>query len=145
VIAKFRTHTDAVVAKLVAAGRVVGDADEPSAAHGWQGAVGQSAFISYTIVYPLIGGVFDGSLGEPDDDASLIWQLTCVGASRQQAEFEADASLAALVGQSLTVADRSISRVWADLAAGGARRDDTGAGQPLFLSTPRIRVESYPA
>lgn len=146
-LASFRTHTDAIVAKLQAAGLPVGDADRPSATHGLQPptATGERKFIAYVVVYPLIGGTFDGTLAEPNDDASLIYQLTCVGASRSQAEYVADAALAALIGQPLTVAGRSVSRVWADLAAGGARRDDTAAGEPLFISTPRIRVESFPA
>lgn len=143
-LASLRTHTDAIIATLTAAGLVVGDGDTPTG-HGWQGAVGQSTFVPYVVVYPLIGGTFDGTLGDPDGDADLLWQLTCVGHTRKAAEVTADTALTALVGQSLAVAGRSISRIWADLAGGGARRDDTAAGPPLFIATPRIRALSYPA
>lgn len=144
-LASLRTHTDAIIARLTAQGLVVGDGDDPSVAHAWQGGVGQSSFIGYVIVYPLLGGTFDGSLGEPDDDADLLWQLTCVGFSRKQCEKIVDDALAALIGHPLAVTGRSVSRLFADLAGGGARRDDTAAGPPLFIATPRVRAMSYPA
>lgn len=145
-LASLRTHTDAIIARLVASGLVVGDAEDPEpGTYAWQGAVGESTFIGYVIVYPLIGGTFDGSLGEPDDDADLLWQLTCVGFSRKQCEKVADDALASLIGYPLAVTGRSVSRLHADLAGGGARRDDTAAGQPVFIATPRIRAKSYPA
>lgn len=144
-LASLRSHTDAIVASLSAAGLVVGDADDPEDAHGWQGPIGLSQFIRYVIVYPMIGGTFDGSLGEPDDDADLLWQLTCVGHTRKACEATVDEALAVLVGQPLVVPGRSVSRVWSDLAGGAARRDDKAVGPPLFIATPRIRALSYPA
>jgi hypothetical protein len=144
-VASLRTHTDAIVSALAGAGLVVGDATDPADPHGWTGAAGTSQFIPYVIVYPISGGEFDGTLANHSDDADLIWQLTCVGAIRAQVEHIADSALAALVAQPLTVAGRSISKVWPDLAGAGVRRDDTAAGVPLYLSTPRIRVKSYPA
>jgi hypothetical protein len=150
-LASFRTHTDAVVLALRTAELTVFDAAPPAldvdgggADWGWQGPrPGAGQFKPYVIVYPLSGGIFDGTLGCPDDDASLTWQLTCVGAVRRQCEWMADRALAALVGRRLTVADRGVSRVYADMAGGGARRDDT-VQPPVFIATPRIRADSMP-
>jgi hypothetical protein len=150
-LAVLREHTDAIVDSLDAGTTMkVFDAGAPNlnenpsgTGWGWQGDPGASKFMPYCIVYPLAGGVFDGPLGCPDDDASLTWQVTCVGATRAQCEWAADKANEILIGQPLTVAGRFISRVWADMAGGGARRDDT-VQPPVFIATPRYRVESTP-
>lgn len=145
-LASHRLHTDAVVAALRDAGLTVFDAGPPLSSDegwGWKGAPGQSDFAPYTIVYPLEGGIYGGTLGDPDDDASLIWQVTCVGGTRQQCEWVVDQTMRALVGPTLEVEGRWVSRVWADMAGGGVRRDDT-VQPPVFISTPRFRVESSP-
>jgi hypothetical protein len=110
---------------------------------GWQGKPLESPFKKYCIVYPLPGGVFDGTLGCPDDDASLIWQVTCVGATRPQCEWVADKVNETLVGQPLTIPGRYVTRVQADMAGGGVRRDDT-VQPPVFIATPRYRIDSVP-
>lgn len=152
-LASLRTHTDAIVDALGGSMKVF-DAGGPDlnapghhggAGWGWQGAgPGLGKFKPYCIVYPLTGGIFDGTLGCPDDDASLIWQVTCVGVTRAQCEWAADTVNDVLIGQPLTVADRFIARVWSDMAGGGARRDDE-VQPPVFIATPRYRVESTPA
>jgi len=151
-IASLREHTDALVTRLVSATSVtVFDAAPPAiddlgggADWGWQGTPGQSTFLPYIVVYPLAGGTFDGPLGCPDDDASLIWQATCVGATRAQCQLVADQALSALIGHRLSVPGRSVTRLWADFPDGGVIRDDT-VQPPLFISVPRFRGESRPA
>lgn len=145
-LAKFRTHTSALVDVIDGSIKTF-DTGPPSGdggfGWGWQGTPGQSSFKPYAIVYPLTGGVFDGTLGNPDSDASLIWQVTCIGATREQCEWTVDTVNALLIGRPLAVAARLISRVWADMAGGGVRRDD--AVQPaVYVATPRYRVESSP-
>lgn len=149
-LAKLRAHTDAIIDALDAELKTF-DSGAPNLNEiaggqgwGWQGAPGQSAFKPYYVVYPLAGGVFDGSLGCPDDDASLTWQVTCVGATRPQCEAAADRANEVLIGQPLIVTGRHISRVWADMAGGGVRRDDL-VQPPVFIATPRYRVESSPS
>ena len=110
---------------------------------GWQGDPGSSKFKPYYVVYPLPGGVFDGTLGCPDDDASLIWQVTCIGATARQCEAAVDRANSVLIGQPLTIAGRFVCRVWADMAGGGVRRDDT-VQPPVFIATPRYRIDSTP-
>ncbi|HEY8544681.1 MAG TPA: hypothetical protein VIL36_06525 [Acidimicrobiales bacterium] len=147
-LAKLHPHTTAIVDALNADPDLFvfdgGYPTEPGGkGWGWQGTPGLSTFKPYGIVIPLTGGIFDGTLGCPDDDASLIWQVTCVGATRSQCEATVDRVNVILIGQQLTVPGRHISRVWADMAGGGARRDDT-VQPPVFIATPRYRVESTP-
>jgi hypothetical protein len=145
-LASLRLHTNAVVATLetavAATIAVVGDAYKPGVT-GWQGEPGHSQFAPYMIVYPL-GGGFDGTIGDPDDDASLQWQVTCVGETREQAEWVTDLAIAALVGQPLAIAGRYVPRVELDDAAGGVRPDDS-VQPPVFIATPRFTAWSTPA
>jgi hypothetical protein len=116
---------------------------------GWQGTPGTAAFLPYRIVWPLTGGIFYGedlgTLGTPSDDASLTWQVTCVGATRAQCEWVVDNTHSLLIEQQadLVIPGRFVMRVWADMAGGGARRDDE-VQHPVFIATPRYRVESTP-
>lgn len=134
-----RTHDDALVAKLIDAGLVVGDAADPDDPFGWQGVPGQSRFIPYAVVYPL-DHLYDGSLGCPDTDSDLSWQVTCVGSTREQCDWVRAEVAAALIGQTLTVAGRSVPRIRPDGGA-GTRRDDT-VQPPVFIATPRFAAVS---
>lgn len=150
-LASLRTHTDAILA-LLRTNLYVFDAGAPdlddtpgsTGEWGWQGTPGRSKFRPYAVLYPLTGGVFDGTLGCPDDDANLIWQVTCVGSTRTQCEWAADKTLETLVGATPAVAGRGITRLYADIAGGGVRRDDS-VQPPVFISTPRFRAYSSPA
>lgn len=137
-----RTHDDALVAALVAADLVVGDGGDPTDPFGWQGAPGSSQFQPYVIVYPLTQ-TFDGGLGCSDSDSDLSWQVTCVGATREQCDWIRHEVNTALIGQALTVSGRSVARVRADGGA-GTRRDDT-TQPPLFIATPRYAALSVGA
>lgn len=135
-----RTHTDAVVSALEATGLIVGDGGNPTVPFGWSGTPGQSQFSPYVLVYPL-GQSFDGALGCPDEDSDLRWQVTCVGAAREQAEWVQHEVQEALIGSVLTVAGRFVPRVRPDGGA-GVRRDDS-TQPPLFISTPRFAAQSH--
>jgi len=137
-----RTHDNALVAALVAAELVVGDGGDPTEAFGWQGTPGGSQFVPYVIVHPLVQ-TFDGGLGCPDVDSDLGWQVTCVGATREQCDWVRHEVNTALIGQALTVTGRSVTRVRADGGA-GTRRDDT-TQPPLFIATPRFAALSVGA
>lgn len=116
---------------------------------GWQGAPGTSTFRPYRIVYPLPGGIFYGddlgTLCEPSDDSSLIWQVTCVGRDRPQCEAIVDDANDLLVERAadLVIPNRYVQRIYADMAGGGARRDDE-VQPPVFIATPRYRVLTTP-
>lgn len=44
----------------------------------------------YTFVYSIPGGRFEGSFGDPEVDATLVYQVTAVGARRDHAQELAD-------------------------------------------------------
>lgn len=134
-----KTHTDAVIAVLEGAGLVVGDAAPPTVPYGGLTA---EEFIKYVIVYPL-GGFTDGGLVEPHEQATLTWQVTCVGFLREQAEWLVNRVNTLLVGIHLTVTGRTVGPVEPDLVAAGARRDDD-VKPPVFFATPRYRAFSRP-
>lgn len=146
-LASLRLHSNAMKAALVAAfgatTTTVGDGEVPKS-FGWSGVPGQSIFVPYVVLYPL-GAHFDGPIGDnADDDADLRYQVTCVGETREQAEGVTDVVIAALVGQTLTVAGRSVSRITLDDAAGGVR-PDVSVDPIVFMSTPRFSLYSTPA
>lgn len=142
-----REHTDALIAALEATSIAIGDANDRTVdgdlIGGWQGPPGESEFRPYAIVYPLPGGTFDGTLADPDDDADLLYQITCVGGTRQQCEWVADQIHDVLTDPgTVTVPGRSVVRVVPDMA-GGVRRDDT-VRPPVFIATPRFRLWTTP-
>jgi hypothetical protein len=125
-----RTHTDAVITALTGAGLSVGDAAAPDD----------------TPPYVVVYHVFDrrqGTIGAPDDDAAITYQVTCVGASRKQTEWLAD-EVAERLATSITVAGRFIPRIAPEPGSGAVFRDDD-VTPPLFYSTPRFRVISTTA
>lgn len=141
-VASLRTHTDAILTKLVATTIAVGDGIKPANA-GWLGMPGEDLFEPYMVLYPLTPE-FDGSLAD-DDDADIEYQVTCVGETREQAEWVADAAIAALVRQTVTIAGRAM-RAPIRLVAGsaGARRDDDVLPS-VFYATPRFSLYTTPA
>ena len=140
VTASLRTHTDAVIARLVAGGLVVGDASPPTVPYGGET---RDTFIKYAIVYPL-GGPTDGDLVDPNSDATLSWQVTCVGFTREMAEWVVDRCNTLLDGHMLTVTGRSVEPIYLDLSGAAVRRDDD-VKPPVFYGTPRYRATSRPA
>jgi hypothetical protein len=127
-----RKHTDAVIAALQAAGLTVGDGIAPTGAEA-----------KYVVVYPIEGGNRTGTLAGPFDDAELVYQLTCVGDHRWQAEWVRDKAEAALLS-GLTVAGRHIPLVSPDEGDSGIRRDDS-VTPALYYATPRYRIRTTPA
>jgi hypothetical protein len=125
-----RTHTNAVIQFLESLGLAVGDAEAPE----------QDP--PYVVVYPIPGGDTTGTLANPDDDVVLVYQVTCVGTDRRQAEWLADKAFALVAGD-LAVPERRVLRVAPDMH-GGVQRDDQ-ATPPIFWSAPRFRITSTPA
>lgn len=124
-----RAHTDGVIARLQNEGLAVGDAVAPDVTP------------PYVVVYSIAGGGLFSTFGKSHDDGTLVFQVTCVGASRVQAEWLADKAMALLDGFSVT--GRSIAHVSLDFH-GGIQRDDAQT-PPVFYASPRFRVMSTPA
>lgn len=140
-VASLRTHTDAVLAKLVATTVLVGDGFKPQAG-GFFDKAGESLFRPYMILYPL-SGQFDGTIAAGSDDAEIDYQVTCVGETRVQAEWCADQAIAALVEQSVVIVGRSIMRI--ELVDTGTARRDDSVLPSVFFATPRFSLYTTPS
>lgn len=141
-----RTHNNAFITALSGKGFAVGDATYPTTAHGWAGTPGQSAFTPYVIVYPLTQA-FDGSIGCPESDSDVGWQVTCVGATREQCDWVKASVDSTIIGHTLSVSGRFVPRVRpveGYAAENVTRRDDTV--QPaVFIATPRYMAMTVEA
>ena len=124
----FRTHTDAVIETLETAGLTVGDADA------------EGLTVPYVVVYSIPGGRLFGTLDAPHDDGELVYQVSCVGSTREQAEWLVDKAMILLQG--FDVGGRSVAFVTID-SNPGVRRDDD-ITPPVFLATPRFRITTTP-
>lgn len=132
-----RKHTDAVIAALEGAALVVGDHEAPEGA----GRQPDETFDKYVVVYKIPGGKRSGNLDDPDGDAELIYQVTCVGSSRNEAEWLAD-KVDVTLRAGISVAGRDVT-VRPD-GTHGLPRDDN-VTPPIFSATPRFRVKTTPA
>lgn len=130
--------TTAVLAALEATGVVVGDAAPPDG-YGWSTVAGQSTFTPHMILYPLTGRL-DGMLAGAWDDGEFMYQVTCVGETREQCQWVVDKATGALVGQALDV--ETILVTLDDMA--GVVRDDT-VQPPVFMAPPRFKVWTTPS
>lgn len=124
-----REHTGAVIAKLESLGLTVGDGEKP-----------EGATVPYCVVYPIPGGGLSGTIDDPNEDGELVYQVTCVGETREQAEWAVDKTLGLLEG--ISVAGRYIARVLVDSMPGIRREDEPST--TLFIATPRFRVMTTP-
>ena len=128
-------HTDAVIAKLAGtSGFSTFDSNAPAP---------EDRPEKYVVVYPIPGGSRGGTLAGPFDDAEIVYQVTCVGQTRQQAEWVRDKVEAALL-TGITVSGRHIPLVRPEGGDDGTYRDDT-VTPPLYYTTPRYRVHTTPA
>ena len=128
IFASQRKHTEGVIAALEAANLNVGDGEAPNGS------------LPHWVVYPIPGGRAFGSLAEPHEDAELVYQVNCVGTTREQAEWAADKAMVLLDG--VTVDDRTIAFVDVDSLPGTRR--DTSVTPAVWMSTPRFRLTSTP-
>lgn len=118
---------------------LVGDGEKPAAA-GWQGERGTSEFVPYAVLWPIPGGTLDGSLGQPDSDAVTDYQVTAVGATREQAEVVADLVRAGLVRAQLDIDDRGVISVTCDEFGGAV--PDRSVEPPVFMVADRYCVST---
>lgn len=139
--APFAALTTAVIDGLEAAGLLVGDGGEPAGA-GWQGAAGQSDYNAYAAVHPLLGGIGHGSMGDPNGDHEIIYQVSCVANTRLGCEIVAGIVHETILALRPTLPAHTVRFVDDDVL-GGARRDDD-VQPPIWQSTPRYRFYLAP-
>lgn len=138
-----RLLTDAIIANLTDHGLVVGDGERPKTGAGWAATPGQSAFRGYVVVHSLAGGITDGTIEDPDDDAFPIYQLSTYGTTRAQCELLSDTCRDVMLGVPITLDGRTVAQVRVDML-GGARRDDA-IQPPIWQGVERYRIVSTPA
>jgi len=131
-----KDHTDAIIAALEGFGLVVGDGKAPA---NFQRLLEDGD--GYVVVYSIPGGGTSGNLDDPNADAVLVYQVTCVGKRRDQAELLAD-QVSELLQTELDVPGRDIPSIKVNMH-GGALRDDS-VTPPVFQSSPRFRIMSTP-
>lgn len=125
--ASTRTHIDAVVGALQAAGLTVYPGGAPEGASG-----------NYVTVYAaggMVGGD-TGTLGDVYRDLVVSFQTTAVADTHEQALWVHDKTVTTLLGAAPTVSGRSPQPIWMDEAPQPVRRDDAAA-QPRYLAVAR--------
>ena len=130
VVGRIETHISALPNVT---GLLVGAAEVPGGHDG-----------RYIVVWPVGGGNRGGTLDAPQDDATWVYQTSCVGTSARQALALADLVEDALLGATVTVDGRDL-HVHVDLE-GGLRPDtDRGEADEVFTATPRWALMTTPA
>ncbi len=130
-----RPHKAAILAALGAFN--VGDGTRPPG-------VGHDTdpFTPYAVAYSLNDLDRTGPLRDGQADVTLVFQLTSVGITEDQAGTYRDAIRAALLTATLTVAGRHINRI--ELGVGGAVDRDPDESPPLFYAVDEFHVLSTP-
>lgn len=116
-----RTITDAAIGVLESGGLTVGDG------------TGKGLTAPFVVTYPL-GDIRDGSIGQPWERVRASLQFTCVGVSREQAEWLHDR-----VVTLMTAASQDLGHVEVEPSGAVVRDDDTGTAA-LFYAYPRFVV-----
>lgn len=130
-------HAQAVVATLTGAGLT---ATLSQAGKDANGVVTAPPYVVVHVAPALTRstvGSDQATLADPNRDAEVDFQTTCVGVSPEQALRVHDLTVTALLGASPTVAGRTTVKpvVFAE-TPGPVQRDDTGA-EPLFYAVAR--------
>lgn len=140
-IAAAKPHTDAVVARLEAAGLLVGRGKQPDGS-GWQGEEGTSVFRPYVVLFPFTGTP-DGNEAESLEYLDYKLQASVIAATQDGAESAADIVKTTLVGQRLDVPGRASYRGQL-LVDRPAARDDV-LTPPLHYVVLQIGFRTQPA
>jgi hypothetical protein len=130
-----------ILTVLRAAGLRAGHAVKPTTtpAAGWVG----STFNGYVVLYPMSGGLVDGTIDNPNEDASVLYQITAVGATAEQTELVADRARVAITsGTYPATGGRSVLLVEVDMVGGVSRDDD--AQPPVYYQPDRYRFRTAP-
>lgn len=134
-------HTTAIVTRLETTGLLVGDGRKPEGG-GWQGAAGNSQFVTYGVLY-TIGVLRDGpdaSLSDRHTDPQLRYQVTSVGVDRLATETASDLFAQALLGSALVVPGRSTVLLIHETSVPAER--DESVNPPVFSAVDRFRLDT---
>lgn len=130
-VATSRPLTTALLAALRAAHSRVGDAAAPS-----------DLTLPYAVLYPFGVGPLSGPVSDSHADADSTVQLTCIGSTREQAEWLADKLRPTALGP-LTVTGRKVMQSLLETSQPVRRDDDVQP--PLFVAVDQYRFLTTPS
>lgn len=136
-------HTAAMLSRLRATGLPVGDGRKP-AEGGWQGAEGQSQFVTYLVLHEVImrRAGRNASIADRMTDPELTYQVNAVGIDRQAAGTAADLACARLTnGVALDIPGRATVVLRHDVSLGIS--PDESVSPPLFMGADRYVLETH--
>lgn len=96
------------------------------------------------VLYIRPGGSVTGSLGCPDTDVWLRFQVTSIGVNPDQTFAVADAAFGVLTASALAVEDRAIFRVKRTWFGAAVQRDET-VSPPMYFVPAEYELWSTPA
>lgn len=110
-----RVLTDEILSVVAAAtGKQLGDGTAPD-----------SPVFPYAVLYPLPSPDHDGDLATPDRERGWLYQVTSVGATREQAQWMADEVETAMEDETFAPAGITVMDVETDTPGAVTRDDDT--------------------
>ena len=123
-----RVLTDEILSVVATGtGRQIGDGTAPAA-----------PLLPYAVLYPLPSPTHDGDLTSPDRDRGWVYQVTAVGATRDQAEWMADKVQTSMEDDTFAPVGITVMNIEATLGPGVERDDDTGT-----VTAPGDTATSY--
>lgn len=131
-------HTQALLDALAAAPFSVGDGVAP------RNADKSEIDPPYVVLYSITGGRFDGPLNDSQADVSLVYQITAVGETRQQAQVAIDVCRDLMKKANVTVTNRRVRDLRHLTPNSGVIRDDD-LPNPLFYGYDRYELDTTPA
>jgi len=130
IVPEGRTHTDAAIACLEAAGLTVGDAS------------GSNLAKPYLVIYGD-QGTLDGPMGDRFADLNQTLTVHGVGDGPQQAQWVGDKARAALLSTPVDVTDRAVLYL-THLTTVPIQRDDS-IQPPIFYTVDQYALATTPA
>ena len=131
-------HTDAILTLLQTTTLTIGDGVMP------RGVNKEEADPPFAVLYPMVGGEFDGPLPDSQADVHLMYQVTAVGETRQQAQVIVDIIRTVMQRENLTITGRVVRDIRLVTPFSGVIRDDD-LPNPLFYGYDRYEVDTTPA
>lgn len=131
-------HTQALLTTLGAAAFDVGDGVAP------RNADKSEIDPPYAVLHSIPGGRFDGPLSDSQADVTLLYQITSVGETRQQAQVIIDVCRALMKKDNVTVTGRKVRDLKHSTPNAGVVADHD-LPNPLFYGYDRYVLDTTPA
>ena len=131
-------HTDAILTMLRTTTITIGDGVMP------RNVDKDETFAPFAVLYAIVGGEFDGPLSDTQADVNLMYQITAVGETRQQAQVVIDITRVVMQRENLSITGRAVRDIRLITPFSGIIRDDD-LPNPLFYGYDRYEVDTTPS